>query len=331
MNDFLTKNDVEIYAKEYLAELRDIAQHYISLIIEHDDDKHFINSIFEKVKCCTNPSRKVILLADENVSLDNFARAALQDKTIVIYFNPKLFDTFKNLKLMFDLAEQFIWHEATHLARMDKLGTDESHEGDIKDEDYLDSDAEINAFVIQSLSTTDDKDLAMDTYECCASDETYDKFINLRAELENNKSPIKESEEKEEGLLAKDILDLIENEREKYPFSKEEHDDVPATGIIALLGDRELHTFIRDIAYDRNTNTIVFTNKFKPNLHTKDLDDVTVSLANHLNAKTVFEWTEDGQHHVSKIIGIKRDIINHTYRDGWVDEGYDFIELIVSE
>ena len=135
----------------------------------------------------------------------------------------------------------------------------------------------------------------------------------------------------EEGLLARDLLDLIENEREKYPFSREEHDDIPATGIIALLGDRKLHTFIRGIAYNRNTNTIVFTNKFKSNMPTKDLDDVIVSLANHLNAKMVFEWTEDGQHHVSKITGIKRDIINHTYQDGWIDEGYDFIELIVSE
>ena len=195
MNDFLTKNDVEIYAKEYLAELRDIAQHYISLIIEHDDDKHFINSIFEKVKCCTNPSRKVVLLADENVSLDNFARAVLQDKAIVIYFNPKLFDTFNNLKLMFDLAEQFIWHEATHLARMDVLGTDESHESDISDDKYLGSNAELNAFAIQSLSTTDDKDLAMDIYECCASDEVYDKFIKLRDALANNRNIITESYE----------------------------------------------------------------------------------------------------------------------------------------
>ena len=101
------------------------------------DCRYILKTIFEKVKCCTNPSKKVVLLADENVSLDSFARASLQDKTIVIYFNPKLFDTFKNLKLMFDLAEQFIWHEATHLARMDILGTDEAHNDDISDNAYL--------------------------------------------------------------------------------------------------------------------------------------------------------------------------------------------------
>ena len=324
MNKFLTKNDVKPYAREYLAELKDIAQHYINLIVEHDEDKNFIKTIFEKVKCCTNPSKKVVLLADENVSLDSFARASLQDKTIVIYFNPKLFDTFKNLKLMFDLAEQFIWHEATHLARMDILGTDEAHNDDISDNAYLGSDAELNAFAIQSLSTTDDRDLAMDTYESCASDEVYDKFINVVDELANNNSP---SLFDKACLKARFILDKIEEFRSERPFTtideESENYDVPSVSFTIKNSEDNSLSYVRNIEYVQDEDVILISNKFIPSKLSIDIDDVMTVLANHLDAPVKVEY-HNGDTKMLDVIDFNRDYSGPTYDD----EGWDFLEFI---
>ena len=87
---------------------------------------------------------------------------------------------------MFEVAEPFIWHEATHLARMDKLGTDESHEPDIDDISYLSSDAELNAFAIQSLVSPEGEDLAAELYD------SYDELLEI---FEETKSQVSEDDE----------------------------------------------------------------------------------------------------------------------------------------
>lgn len=183
-NEFLTKSEVAPYAEKYLKELHDIRDYYIKSLEGHEE---FIVDLFKKSKSCTNPSRKVVLLADPHLDMETIARAKLQhidnsyDTSIVIYFCPVFFNKLKNLKKMFEVAEQFIWHEATHLARMDKLGTDESHEPDISDIEYLRSPSELNAFAIQSLVANPGEDLAAELYDI--SDELYDAFEDIKDRL----------------------------------------------------------------------------------------------------------------------------------------------------
>ncbi len=183
-NEFLTKNEVAPYAKEYLKELEDIKNYYVKSLEGHED---FITDLFSKSKSCTNPSRKVVLLADPHLDMETIARAKLQhidnsyDNSIVIYFCPIFFNKLKNLKKMFEVAEQFIWHEATHLARMDILGTDESHEPDISDIKYLGSPSELNAFAIQSLVANPGEDLAAELYDI--SDELAQVFEDIKSKL----------------------------------------------------------------------------------------------------------------------------------------------------
>ena len=184
-NEFLTKNEVAPYAKEYLKELEDIRDYYIKSLEGHED---FIADLFGKSKSCTNPSRKVVLIADPNLDMTTIARAKLQhidnsyDTAIIIYFCPIFWKSLKNLKKMFEVAEQFIWHEATHLARMDILGTDESHEPDISEIDYLASPAELNAFAIQSLVANPGEDLAAELYDI--SEELAQVFEDIKYKLE---------------------------------------------------------------------------------------------------------------------------------------------------
>lgn len=183
-NEFLTKNEVAPYAEEYLKELYDIRDYYIKSLEGHED---FIADLFSKSKSCTSPSRKVVLIADPNLDMDTIARAKLHhidnsyDTAIIVYFCPVFWKSLKNLKKMFEVAEPFIWHEATHLARMDKLGTDESHESDIDDIDYLRSPAELNAFAIQSLVSKEGEDLAAELYD--SYDELYDLFEETKAQV----------------------------------------------------------------------------------------------------------------------------------------------------
>lgn len=193
---FLTKNEVAPYAEEYLKELYDIRDYYIKSLEGHED---FITDLFGKSKSCTNPSRKVVLIADPNLDMTTIARAKLQhidnsyDTAIIIYFCPIFWKSLKNLKKMFEVAEQFIWHEATHLARMDILGTDESHEPDISEIDYLASPAELNAFAIQSLVANLGEDLAAELYDI--SDELAQVFEDIKYKLEHdqNDESLKES------------------------------------------------------------------------------------------------------------------------------------------
>lgn len=193
---FLTKNEVAPYAEEYLKELYDIRDYYIKSLEGHED---FITDLFGKSKSCTNPSRKVVLIADPNLDMTTIARAKLQhidnsyDTAIIIYFCPIFWKSLKNLKKMFEVAEQFIWHEATHLARMDILGTDESHEPDISEIDYLVSPAELNAFAIQSLVANPGEDLAAELYDI--SDELAQVFEDIKYKLEHdqNDESLKES------------------------------------------------------------------------------------------------------------------------------------------
>lgn len=188
-NEFLTKNEVAPYAKEYLKELEDIKNYYIKSLEGHEE---FITDLFKKSKSCTNPSRKVVLLADPHLDMETIARAKLQhidnsyDNSIVIYFCPIFFNKLKNLKKMFEVAEQFIWHEATHLARMDILGTDESHEPDISDIKYLGSPSELNAFAIQSLVANPGEDLAAELYDI--SDELAQVFEDIKSKLEHGQN-----------------------------------------------------------------------------------------------------------------------------------------------
>lgn len=183
-NEFLTKSEVAPYAEKYLKELHDIRDYYIKSLEGHED---FIADLFSKSKSCTNPSRKVVLLADPHLDMETIARAKLQhidnsyDTSIVIYFCPIFFNKLKNLKKMFEVAEQFIWHEATHLARMDILGTDESHEPDISDIKYLGSPSELNAFAIQSLVANPGEDLAAELYDL--SDELAQVFEDIKSKL----------------------------------------------------------------------------------------------------------------------------------------------------
>lgn len=193
---FLTKNEVAPYAEEYLKELYDIRDYYIKSLEGHED---FITDLFGKSKSCTNPSRKVVLIADPNLDMTTIARAKLQhidnsyDTAIIIYFCPIFWKSLKNLKKMFEVAEQFIWHEAAHLARMDILGTDESHEPDISEIDYLASPAELNAFAIQSLVANPGEDLAAELYDI--SDELAQVFEDIKYKLEHdqNDESLKES------------------------------------------------------------------------------------------------------------------------------------------
>lgn len=186
---FLTKNEVAPYAEEYLKELYDIRDYYIKSLEGHED---FITDLFGKSKSCTNPSRKVVLIADPNLDMTTIARAKLQhidnsyDTAIIIYFCPIFWKSLKNLKKMFEVAEQFIWHEATHLARMDILGTDESHEPDISDIEYLGSPSELNAFAIQSLVANPGEDLAAELYDI--SDELAQIFEDIKSKLEHSQS-----------------------------------------------------------------------------------------------------------------------------------------------
>lgn len=181
---FLTKNEVAPYAKEYLKELEDIKNYYIKSLEGHED---FIADLFGKSKSCTNPSRKVVLIADPNLDMTTIARAKLQhidnsyDTAIIIYFCPIFWKSLKNLKKMFEVAEPLIWHEATHLARMDLFGTDESHESDIGDIDYLRSPSELNAFAIQSLVSKEGEDLAAELYD--SYDELYDLFKEVKSQV----------------------------------------------------------------------------------------------------------------------------------------------------
>ena len=186
---FLTKTEVAPYAEEYLKELYDIKNYYIKSLEGHED---FITDLFGKSKNCTNPSRKVVLIADPNLDMTTIARAKLQhidnsyDTAIIVYFCPIFWKSLKNLKKMFEVAEPFIWHEATHLARMDKLGTDESHEPDIDDISYLSSDAELNAFAIQSLVSKEGEDLAAELYD--SYDELLEIFEETKAQVSRSNS-----------------------------------------------------------------------------------------------------------------------------------------------
>lgn len=186
---FLTKTEVAPYAEEYLKELYDIRDYYIKSLEGHED---FITDLFGKSKSCTNPSRKVVLIADPNLDMTTIARAKLQhidnsyDTAIIIYFCPIFWKSLKNLKKMFEVAEPFIWHEATHLARMDLFGTDESHEPDIDDISYLSSDAELNAFAIQSIMSKEGEDLAAELYDI--SDELAQVFEDIKHKLEHDQN-----------------------------------------------------------------------------------------------------------------------------------------------
>ena len=188
-NEFLTKNEVAPYAEEYLKELYDIRDYYIKSLEGHED---FIADLFSKSKSCTNPSRKVVLIADPNLDMTTIARAKLQhidnsyDTAIIIYFCPIFWKSLKNLKKMFEVAEPLIWHEATHLARMDLFGTDESHEPDIDDISYLSSDAELNAFAIQSLVSKEGEDLAAELYD--SYDELLEIFEETKAQVSGSNS-----------------------------------------------------------------------------------------------------------------------------------------------
>ena len=204
---FLTKNEVAPYAEEYLKELYDIRDYYIKSLEGHED---FIADLFGKSKSCTNPSRKVVLIADPNLDMTTIARAKLQhidnsyDTAIIIYFCPIFWKSLKNLKKMFEVAEPFIWHEATHLARMDQFGTDESHEPDIDDISYLSSDAELNAFAIQSIVSKEGEDLAAELYD------SYDELLEI---FEETKSQISEN-----LIVDDEPLNSLEGDELTLPF-----------------------------------------------------------------------------------------------------------------
>ena len=69
---------------------------------------------------------------------------------------------------------------------MDKLGTDESHEPDISDIEYLGSPAELNAFAIQSLVANPGEDLAAELYDI--SDELAQVFEDIKSKLEHGQN-----------------------------------------------------------------------------------------------------------------------------------------------
>jgi len=212
-NEFLTKNEVTPYAEEYLKELYDIRDYYIKSLEGHED---FITDLFSKSKSCTNPSRKVVLIADPNLDMDTIARAKLQhidnsyDTAIIVYLCPVFWKSLKNLKKMFEVAEPFIWHEATHLARMDKFGTDESHESDIDDIDYLRSPAELNAFAIQSIMSKEGEDLAAELYD------SYDELLEI---FEETKSQVS-------GVSMIDIEEPLNSLDESVEFKRSIKDNI---------------------------------------------------------------------------------------------------------
>lgn len=255
-NEFLTKNEVAPYAEEYLKELYDIRDYYIKSLEGHED---FIADLFSKSKSCTNPSRKVVLIADPNLDMDTIARAKLHhidnsyDTAIIVYFCPVFWKSLKNLKKMFEVAEPFIWHEATHLARMDKLGTDESHESDIDDIDYLRSPAELNAFAIQSLVSKEGEDLAAELYD--SYDELYDLFEEVKSQVSG--SSITDDEEPLNSL------------DESIEFKRDIRDDVigPYQDYYqSLTYDKQLNDYfekedlpyeVYNTKYDEATKTII--------------------------------------------------------------------------
>ena len=105
---------------------------------------------------------------------------------------------------MFEVAYPLICHEATHLARMDLFGTDESHEPDIDDISYLSSDAELNAFAIQSIMSKEDEDLAAELYD------SYDDLLEI---FEETKSQVSEN------LITDDEpLNSLEGNESTLPF-----------------------------------------------------------------------------------------------------------------
>lgn len=223
MDKFLTKNEIAPYAEEYLKELYDIRDYYIKSLEGHED---FITDLFGKSKSCTNPSRKVVLIADPNLDIDTIARAKLQhidnsyDTAIIIYFCPIFWKSLKNLKKMFEVAEPFIWHEATHLARMDKLGTDESHESDIDDVDYLRSPAELNAFAIQSLVSKEGEDLAAELYD------PYDELLEIFEETKAQVSGINSLDESVEfkRSIKDDIIGPYQDYYQSLTYDKQLND-----------------------------------------------------------------------------------------------------------
>ncbi|MCF0124842.1 MAG: hypothetical protein HUJ68_03650 [Clostridia bacterium] len=182
--NYVTIKQVKPIAEEYLNEFYDIQDYYLEAI--KNTDEQFLENLFDNAKTngITNSSRKVVILSDVYLTKDEIARAKLKEiskgkYSIVIFFHPGFFKK-KSIAKMFEIAEQYIWHEATHIARMKLLKTMEAHEGDIDDLEYLMTEAELNAFAVQSLSTTDDIDLAAETYECCATDDVYDKFLDAK-------------------------------------------------------------------------------------------------------------------------------------------------------
>ena len=203
MSKFLTKDEVAPYAEEYLKELYDIRDYYIKSLEGHED---FITNLFGKSKSCTSPSRKIVLIADPNLDMDTIARSKLHhidnsyDTAIIVYFCPIFWKSLKNLKKMFEVAEPFIWHEATHLARMDQFGTDESHEPDIDDVDYLRSPAELNAFAIQSLVSKDGEDLAAELYD------SYEELLEI---FEETKAQVSRSNSLDESVDFKRDINII--------------------------------------------------------------------------------------------------------------------------
>lgn len=259
--EFLTKEEVTPIAKEYIKELYDIESYYLDSIEGHEDDKLFMDSLFKnaKTRSCTNDSRKVVLIADPSVDKDTIARAALKPVnngygyTIVVYFVPGLFNSVKGLKKMFEIAEQFIWHEATHLARMNILGTDEAHEGDISDIEYLNTAAELNAFAIQSLSTTDDIDLAMETYECCAPGEVLETFKTIVNNLKNGISEdrFEESASFTPSTFKRSLKDDIINPYQNYYTGLNFE-----TTIDKYFEKEDLPFELEHSAYDESTRTL---------------------------------------------------------------------------
>lgn len=223
MSKFLTKNEIAPYAEEYLKELYDIRDYYIKSLEEHED---FITDLFSKSKSCTNPSRKVVLIADPNLDMGTIARAKLQhidnsyDTAIIVYFCPVFWKSLKNLKKMFEVAEPFIWHEATHLARMDKLGTDESHESDIDDIDYLRSPAELNAFAIQSLVSKEGEDLAAELYN------SYDELLEIFEETKAQVSGISSLDESVEfkRSIKDDVIGPYQDYYQSLTYDKQLND-----------------------------------------------------------------------------------------------------------
>lgn len=246
-NEFLTKNEVAPYAKEYLKELEDIKNYYVKSLEGHEE---FIVDLFSKSKSCTNPSRKVVLIADPNLDMDTIARAKLHhidnsyDTAIIVYFCPIFWKSLKNLKKMFEVAEPFIWHEATHLARMDKLGTDESHESDIDDIDYLRSPAELNAFAIQSLVSKEGEDLAAELYD--SYDELYDLFEEVKSQVSGSSTTLDESIEFKRDIRD-DVIGPYQDYYQSLTYDKQLND---------YFEKEDLPYEVYNTKYDEATRTI---------------------------------------------------------------------------